>query len=122
MNIVNGEFGINVQGGGNFDLRVDTGKLQMFSGSDFTANTTGNMVLKSSKHINATAANVFLNAQRFYVNCSSTIELKVGNNFIRITSAGIQIYTSNGPIDIFAGPDGTTLQGGGPVAPPTTFK
>lgn len=108
-----GEYGIHVQLG-NMDIRLDKGKYQVFSQDAMVANTASTMAITATQDIT--------------IKSNSKIILEVGSSKITIDTKKITVESDD--IDLKAKKavttmgeeDGSKIQGGGPIAPPTTFK
>ena len=93
-----GEHGINVQDG-NYDLKVNSGQLQMNAASNITINSTTKIIFKCGVN---------------------TIELSSSGLVFNINSGSVTVNAPAG--DITTAAISTKMQGGGKTAPPTTFK
>jgi hypothetical protein len=91
--IVNeGEYAIHVQGG-NMDTRVESGKLQLYSGDAMVVNTasTMKMISTGAMSINSTATMIVGATGDVTIESKSKLTLKVGGSSIEISSGGIKL-------------------------------
>ena len=91
--IVNeGEYAIHVQGG-NMDTRVESGKLQLYSGDAMVVNTasTMKMISTGAMSINSTATMTVGATGDITIESKSKLTLKVGGASIEISSAGVKV-------------------------------
>lgn len=91
--IVNeGEYAIHVQGG-NMDTRVESGKLQLYSGDAMVVNTasTMKMISTGAMSINSTATMTVGATGDITIESKSKLTLKVGGSSIEISSGGIKL-------------------------------
>lgn len=91
--IVNeGEYAIHVQGG-NMDTRVESGKLQLYSGGAMVVNTSSTMKMISTgaMAINSTATMIVGATGDVTIESKSKLTLKVGGSSIEISSGGIKL-------------------------------
>lgn len=101
--MVSGQYGIHVQQGGNFDVRVEDGKFQLYSGDSFIANTAGTFDIKSTGAltINSSSTGSIKTSQSLILESSQTLTLKVGSSTIVMSAGSITI--TSGAINFVQG-------------------
>lgn len=101
--MVDGEYGVHVQNGGNMSVRVEDGNLDFHSGDKFLANSAGTMEIKSTQalSINSSSTGSIKTSEGLTIESSQTITLKVGSSTIEISAGTITI--TSGAINFVQG-------------------
>ena len=94
--------------------------MAVHSKKDMTTSSNASMSIKADSNVSVKASeDMTINGKTITITADDTLILKVGGSKITIKSSGIEIESSG---DIKTQGSTTKIQGGGPVAPPTTFQ